>query len=133
MSIGRPGVSTKSKALSCGSWSLPARTVPFMLASATVNGAKTTDEDAFGATPTGCVSIVRPSISSVTGRSLIAIGPRLMIPVVTATRSWPEKVVRVKVTEGTERFGASADATETGVRTVPSAKCTSSAPVHPDF
>ena len=45
-----------------------------MLASPTVNGAKTTDDDAFGAMPAGCVSIVRASISSVTGRSLIAIG-----------------------------------------------------------
>ena len=58
-----------------------------MLASATVNGAKTTDDDAFGAMPAGCVSIVRPSISSVTGRSLIAIGLRFMMPVVTETRS----------------------------------------------
>src|SRR5882672_476092 len=129
---GRPGVSTKWKTLSFGSASEPARTMPLTLASASVNCVKATDADAFGAMVTGLLSMVWPSMSSVTGRLTTGTLLRFVTPAVTMMRSWPENDARAKATDGTATLETSSDATDTGVSTVPSGKCTSSTPAHPD-
>ena len=128
---GRPGVSTKRNALSCGSGSDPARTVPLTFGSASVNCVNVTEAEALGATLTGRLSIVRPSSSSVTGRLLMAAAPRFVTPAVMVSRSWPENDARAKVTDGTATFEKSAEATDFGVSTVPGGKCSSSPPAAP--
>ena len=55
------------------------------------------------------------------------------MPAVTVRRSCPEKLVRANATDGIETFDVLAPATDTGVRTVPSGRWTSSEPVQPVF
>ena len=55
------------------------------------------------------------------------------MPAVTVSRSCPEKLVRANATDGIETFDELAPATDTGVRTVPSGRWTSSDPVQPVF
>ena len=108
-------MSTKWKALSAGSGSAPARTVPRTAGSASVNGAKATDAEALAPMLASIVSIVRPSISSVTGTFGAAAALRLMTPALTVIRSWPENAARPKVTDGTDTLTGSGWATDTGV------------------
>src|SRR4029078_13522989 len=108
--IGSLGASTKWKELSAGSGSDPARTVPRTLADARVNCVKLTDEDACGAMMARPVSISWPSTVSVTGTSFNGWSPLLLNPAVTVIRSCPEKLARVKLTDGTDRFAVFVDA-----------------------
>src|SRR4051812_27741627 len=75
----------------------------------------------------------RPSIDNVTGKALCGASPRLVIPAVTARRSWPEKGERAKVIDGTDTLLVPGDATDTVVSVIPSGKCASSELVHPVF
>ena len=128
---GALGETTKWNVLSAGSRSVPARTVPRTFASATVNGAKVIDVDERGATVTAFDSSSRPSTDSTTG-TLAGCSPRLVIPAVTATRSWPENADRAKVTDGTETLAVSA-ATDIVVSVMSSGKRASSALPQPPF
>src|SRR5215813_11862279 len=127
------GVITKSNVLSAGNASEPALMTPWTCGSDSVNGANVTDADAFGATLTDLVSIAWPSISSDTGTFVAGSPPLLATPAVTVMRSWFENVAREKFADGTARLVRPLAPTETGVSVIPSGKCTSSDPVHPDF
>ena len=61
-----------------------------------------------------------------------AASPLLVMPAVTATRSWPENAERAKVTDGTETLAVS-EATEVVVSVVPSGNRASSELPQPPF
>ena len=112
--IGLLGVSTKWNALSAASGSEPALTVPRTEGSASVYGANEMDADAFAAMLASIVSIVRPSISSVTGTRGAAAELRFMTPTLTVMRSWPENSARPNVSDGIETLVLSPSPTDTG-------------------
>ena len=119
--------------MSAASGSSPALTVPRTVGSASVNGAKAIEADALAPMLASIVSIVRPSISRVTGTFGAAAALRFITPALTVIRSWPENSARPNVTDGIDTLTGSGWATDTGVSVMFSPNLMSSAPVQPDF